>query len=227
MKTSRIITTTSLIALLSSFGLVACGGAEVEPVDQSQSAGLTKPAAQTPAPEGMRPEARGDHHGRGGEHRFGPPSPEKLLERFDANKDGQLQAAELPPRMQEHIGEIDTSGDSVVSKDELDAHFKAKFAEHRAEFAARAKERFEKKDANHDGTLDQTEIGAERWTKLSVADANGDQKLTPEELKTAFESGKLKPMMMRGEHGRHWEHGAPEQAPAAPAAPVAPAAPAQ
>ena len=79
-----------------------------------------------------------------------------MLERFDANKNGQLEAAELPERMQEHIGDIDTSGDGVVSKDELAAHFKARAAEHQAKFAERAKERFDKKDANHDGMLDQS-----------------------------------------------------------------------
>jgi hypothetical protein len=216
--TSTILTTTSLIAMLASFGLVACGGSEVEPADQTQSAKLTQPAAPAPARDGMRPEARGEHHGPRGEHGFGPPSPEKMLERFDANKNGQLEAAELPPRMQEHIGEIDTSGDSVVSKDELAAHFKARAAEHQAKFAERAKERFDKKDANHDGMLEQSEVG-EHWAKLSVADANGDQKLTPDELKAAFESGKLKPM--RGDHGKRWhgEHAAPDAAPA-PAAPA-------
>src|SRR5689334_13504086 len=110
MKTSTILTTTSFAVLLASFGLVACGGSEVEPADQTQGAALTQEQAQkTPAPEAMRPEARG-------EHRFGPPSPDKMLERFDANKNGQLEADELPERMQQHIGEIDTSGDGVVSK---------------------------------------------------------------------------------------------------------------
>lgn len=219
MKTSTTLTTTSLAFLLLGFGSIACGGAEVEPSDQSQTGSISQEQAQkTPAAEAMRPEAR-DH--RRGAHGFGPPSPEKMLERFDSNKNGQLEAAELPERMQEHIGEIDTSKDGIVSQDELSAHFKARAAEHRAKFAERAKERFEKKDANHDGMLEQAEVG-EHWEKLSVADANGDQKLTPDELKAAFESGKLKPPM-RGEHGRRLR-GEPDAASgAAPAAPAAPA----
>jgi len=221
-KTSTILTTTSLIALLSGLGLIACGGSEVEPADQTQTAKLAQSAAPTPAPEAMRPEARGDHHGPRGEHGFGPPSPEKLIEHFDTNKNGQLEAAELPPRMQENIGAIDTNGDAVVSKDELAAHFKAKFAEHQAKFAEHAKARFDEKDTNHDGMLDQAELGA-HWANLSAADANGDQKLTPEELKAAFESGKIKPPMMRGEHGRRWEHGAPDAPPAAAPVPATPA----
>jgi hypothetical protein len=189
MKTSHLLTTTSLVALLSSVGLVACGGAELEPAQTQTALGAPPPAQPAPAaaPEAMRPEAGEHHRGHGRRGRgHGPPSPDKLIERFDANKNGTLEAAELPERMQEHIGDIDTSGDSVVSRDELAAHFKGRFAEH-------AKKRFERKDANHDGVLEQSELG-DKWSKLSVADQNGDQKLTPEELKTAFESGKLKPM---------------------------------
>jgi hypothetical protein len=209
MKPSKILTTTSLTILLGSSGAIACGGAEVEPADQSQSAGLTQPSTKTPAPEAMRHEHGERHHGGSdGKGHRGPPNPEKMIERFDANKNGTLEAAELPERMQEHIGEIDTSGDSVVSKEELQAHMKARFMAH-------AKERFERKDVNHDGVLDQSEVG-ERWSKLSVADANGDQKLSPEELRAAFESGKLKGPM-RGERGKRFEHEAPEAPPATPA----------
>lgn len=221
MKTSKTLTTTSLVALLGSLGLIACGGSEIEPADQSQSAGLTQQQAQKTDPEAMRPEARGDRHGRRGGRPFGPPSPEKMIERFDANKNGQLEAAELPERMQQRIGDIDTSGDGVVSKDELDAHFKAKLATHAAKFAEKAKARFDRKDTNHDGSLDQSEVGAERWAKLSVADANGDQKLTPAELEAAFKAGKIKPPMGgHGPKGRpdgHRFRGAPPaDAPASP-----------
>jgi hypothetical protein len=206
MKPSKILTTTSLAILLGSFGAIACGGAEVEPADQSQSAGLTQPSTKAPVPEAMRHE-HGERHrgGPDGKGHRGPPSPERMIERFDANENGALEATELPERMQEHIGEIDTSGDSVVSKEELQAHMKARFMAH-------AKERFDRKDANHDGVLEQSEVG-ERWAKLSVADANGDQKLSPEELRAAFESGKLKGPM----RGERFERDAPEAPPAAPA----------
>jgi hypothetical protein len=218
MKTSKILTTTSLAMLLASFGAIACGGAEVEPADQSQSAGLTQtPSGTAQAPEAMRPEhAERQHGGTDAGRRHGPPSPERMIERFDANENGVLEAAELPERMQERIGDIDTSGDSVVTKDELAAHLKAKFIAH-------AKQRFERKDTNKDGMLEQSEVG-EHWDKLSVADQNGDQKLTAEELRSAFESGKIKPPMMRGKHGKRFDH-APADAPpaAAPAAPTAPA----
>jgi hypothetical protein len=215
MKTSKILTTTSLVALLASLGAVACGGAEVEPAQQAQTASLAQDSGdKTPAPEAMRPEHGGRHRGGPNGMRHGAPGPDKMIERFDANKNGTLEAAELPERMQEHVGDIDTSGDGVVTKEELTAHMKARFAEH-------AKERFNRQDTNKDGTLDQSELGAEKWSHLSVADQNGDQKLTPEELRAAFESGKIKPPM-RGEHGKRgqrFEHEQPEAAPA-PAAPA-------
>ncbi len=186
MKTSNILTTTTLAALLSGFGLIACGGAEVEPAAQTQTAGLNQPAPEKTSPEAMRHDGPGRRHGGPEGGRFkGPPSPERFIERFDANKNGSLEASELPEHMQEHIADFDTNKDAVVSKDELVAGFKAKFAE-------RAKARFEQKDANHDGVLDASEVG-EKWSRLSVADANGDQKLTQEELRSAFEAGKLKP----------------------------------
>src|SRR5262245_23539623 len=56
MKTSKTLITTSLTALLASFTMLACGGSEVEPADQSQSAGLTQQQAQkNPGAEAMRP----------------------------------------------------------------------------------------------------------------------------------------------------------------------------
>ena len=211
MKTSKILTTTSLVALLASLGAVACGGAEVEPAQQGQSGSLAQASDdKTPAPEAMRPEHGGRHRGGPeGKRHYGPPNPEKMIERFDANDNGTLEAAELPERMQEHIGDIDTSGDGVVTKEELTAHMKARFAEH-------AKKRFERKDTNKDGVLEQSELGAEKWSHLSAADQNGDQKLTPEELKSAFESGKIKPRW-GGERGKRFEHDEPAAAPAAPA----------
>lgn len=202
MKTSAITTTTTLLALLSGLGLVACGGSEVEPRDSTQQAGLTGTQAAPAEPAPTAPDAHGFGHGRG----FGPPTPDKLIARFDADHDGKLEVGEIPERMRAHLADIDTNHDGAVSQDELAAHFAAK----RAEFEAKAKERFEKRDTNHDGALDAAEVGQEHWAKLSVADANGDQKLTPEELKAAFEAGKIGPMR----HGHRFEHRGPAEAPA-------------
>src|SRR5688500_18038600 len=110
MKTSHTFTSTSLAALVASLGLIACGAAETEPASQSQTAAVGQSAQpgreDEPTAEAMRPEAAdGERRGWRGKGRHGPPSPDKMLERFDANKNGSLEAAELPERMQEHLGE--------------------------------------------------------------------------------------------------------------------------
>lgn len=222
MKASHPLTTTSIVALLACLGAIACSGAEVAQTEQTQRSGLTEETA-APAPEATRPERPERRHGAGPDGRRGPPSLDKMIERFDTNKNGTLEAAELPERMQQHIGDIDTSGDGVVTKEELEAHMKKRFSEH-------AKERFTRMDANKDGVLDESELG-KRWDKLSAADQNGDKKLSADELRAAFESGKIAPMRgkpghfgkfgKRGEHGKLGEHGkrgehGKQEAPAAP-----------
>ena len=83
MKTHSL-TSISLAALVASVSLIACGGAEVEPIAQEQ-ASVSQPAAEPPADDKPAREAMrhdGEHrgwHGKGrGKH--GPPSPEKMLE---------------------------------------------------------------------------------------------------------------------------------------------------
>jgi hypothetical protein len=56
---------------------------------------------------------------------------------------------------------------------------------------------FQKKDKNQDGFLTEAEVGADRWARISVADANKDKKVSMAEMKAAFEAGKLG--MKRGE----------------------------
>jgi hypothetical protein len=56
---------------------------------------------------------------------------------------------------------------------------------------------FEKKDTNGDGFLTRDEVGAERWDRIKVADANGDSKVSKDEMKKAREDGKLR---KRGKH---------------------------
>jgi hypothetical protein len=51
--------------------------------------------------------------------------------------------------------------------------------------------RFQKADKNGDGFLTQTEVGDERWKKISVADANKDANVSKAELMQAHKDGKL------------------------------------
>jgi len=50
---------------------------------------------------------------------------------------------------------------------------------------------FQKSDKNQDGFLTQAEVGAERWERIKVADANNDAKVSKDELKAAFKAGKI------------------------------------
>ena len=51
----------------------------------------------------------------------GPPSVEVVFQRFDRNRDGKLQKAEIPTAVQQYILSADTNGDDVVTKAELQA----------------------------------------------------------------------------------------------------------
>ncbi len=202
MKTPLILSS-GLFTL--SLVVAACSGGE--PGNRPEVASATEPVASAPAAPSTTPEAsepaaggRREHRGfrDGDEHaRGGPPSPEKLIGRFDANKNGTLEASEVPDRMKEHFAEIDTNKDGSLSKEELVARFQGMADHHFAE-----------KDKNGDGMLDAIEVGPERWQHLSAADTNGDGKVSKEELRAAFEAGKLKP------------HRGPGDAPAAKATPA-------
>ena len=123
--------------------------------------------------------------------------PARLIQRFDANKDGKLQVSELPDRLRERLAKADTNSDGVLTAAELTAH------------AAQMRQaRFAAADKNKDGALDASEVGAERWARIQVADANKDGKVTQAELDAARASGALHGA--RG-HGRGAHRGAPRK----------------
>lgn len=72
----------------------------------------------------LRPDfgGRGRGEGEGGRPDFGNPEQmvRSMLERHDANKDGKLSGDEIPERMRENLARIDTNGDDVVDKAELE-----------------------------------------------------------------------------------------------------------
>jgi len=51
--------------------------------------------------------------------------------------------------------------------------------------------RFKKADKNGDGFLTKDEVGDERWSRIQVADANKDGKVSQPELQQAHKDGKL------------------------------------
>jgi Ca2+-binding EF-hand superfamily protein len=104
----------------------------------------------------------------------------RLLERFDANRDGLLQTSELSPRALRWLGPADTDRDGVITPAELHAFG-----------VARRAARFARADHNGDGKLDPAEVGAAKWEQLKVADANGDGAVTLAEIEQAVASGLL------------------------------------
>lgn len=157
-----------------------------------------------PASGQAKPE--GDHGG----HRRGPGDNAKLFERWDKDNDGRITIAELPARMKAHIATIDLNKDGILTRDEFEKGKAQLKALHEKEFdrngdgkvtdeerrevmRAHVVERFIEQDKNHDGALVESEVQKPGWEHMKAADANSDSKVTLDELKTAFDEGKLRP----------------------------------
>lgn len=106
-----------------------------------------------------------------------------LLDRFDADHDGLVQVAELPPLVRRRLGAADADHDGLITPEELHAYG----VERRAARFARA-------DKNADGKLEPSEVGTARWEYLKVADANADGQVTLDEIERAVSSGTLRGM---------------------------------
>jgi hypothetical protein len=179
-KTSR-----SLIGRITAFGFVAlalaaCGAAD-EPAQTAASTTSHESASVVATDEAPSKEKGRRAEGDRGKHgRRGPKDPSQVVERFDANGDGKLAVSELPERAQKRFGGVDQDKDGFISVEELKARGKQ-----------RGEKRFAKLDANGDGFVTKDEAGEKRWDRMKVADKNGDDKLTLDELKDARESGQL------------------------------------
>lgn len=100
-----------------------------------------------------------------------------FLERFDSNKDGKLQVAELPERMRAHLADADNDKDGVLSSGELaaahqkrqDSHFarldgdgdgKIALATLPADLPEHVRQRIASADTDKDGTVTRAEFAA-------------------------------------------------------------------
>ena len=167
---------------------------------------LTLTIAGSAFAQNAAPAQSCEGHGRG--HRM-----ERMTERFDANRNGQLELSELPAQMQARVASADTNRDGVLSPDELRTAWQAHRAEIRTQMdtdhdgtisdgerqafrETRASARFARLDANGDGVVTAAEVGAERWARIGRADTNGDGAVTRDELRAAH-----------ARHGMHRGHG--------------------
>jgi hypothetical protein len=93
----------------------------------------TPPQAHADTHEGSHRHARrakADRNGRGHRRHHEQKTPEQVIERFDTNKDGVLQKAEVPERKQAWFERVDQNHDGVVTKDEIVAFRAANKAKH-------------------------------------------------------------------------------------------------
>ncbi len=129
--------------------------------------------------------------------------------KVDANGDGKITKEELAAWRQADIAGIDADGDNLISAEELTARMMAQ-AEARIE--ARSKARIEAQDANGDGKLSVEElIAPPMGTRLfDRADADGDGAVSEAEIAAMRE--RMQAMrsqrggMMKG-HGMMKDHG--------------------
>ena len=110
--------------------------------------------------------------------------PARMLEQYDKNKDGFLDATELPERIKGRIDQFDSDKDGKLSRAELEK-LAARAGAQPARPEAEAKpDLFRLLDANNDGKLSKEELqNAPRL--LEKLDRNKDGVLDQEELKAA------------------------------------------
>jgi len=160
--------------------------AQPEPARQPQPQPESPPAptrAQRAAPEPADdatpgPQSRAGPGRRGdGERRGGP------FERFDENGDGLLTAGELPDEFRERMMRADANGDGAISREELEEAGRSwRGGGGPGDGADRRGRLFERLDENDDGVLTDDELPGEMAERMMQADANGDGKLSRDEL---------------------------------------------
>lgn len=109
--------------------------AKLSAADADKDGKLSKAELETAHREGTLKMGMGPRgfHGKKGFRK----NPAMLIEKFDTNKNGTLELSELPEHKREKLGAADTNKDQKLTRDELEAHFKAKFTERRKRFENR------------------------------------------------------------------------------------------
>ncbi len=152
---------------------------------------LTIAALLTVGVAGFTYAAMADNH-------RGPGHGGAMLEKVDANQDGNITKDELSAHRAERFLSADTNGDNLVSPEEFEAF---SLAERERKQAERQAKRFERLDANGDGLITAEEhdaAAAERMERMfDRVDADGDGVVTEAEMEAAKEAMKER----RGKRG--------------------------
>jgi Ca2+-binding EF-hand superfamily protein len=147
---------------------------------------------------------RGKHKGKHHRHRRHGKRFERMLERFDTDKDGKLTQAEIDQAQSARLSKFDSDNNGVLSLNE----FEQLWLESRRERMVR---RFQRLDRDGDAGVTIEELSRRTSRLVERMDRNGDGEISREDR--------------RGSK-RHWRRGGDQQRAAEPA-PEAPAGPAQ
>ena len=105
-----------------------------------------------------------------------------MFARADADEDGVLTEAELPPTLWERLSAADTDEDGKLTLDELTS-FTPERGPHGPPHAGPGEgDALERFDQNDDGALTEDELPEKLWVHIAPADADGDGSISAEEL---------------------------------------------
>ena len=130
---------------------------------------------------------------------------DRMVEKFDLNGDSAISLAEIESHKSQMFSDADIDGSGGITFDEFNAFAEAEKARREAE---RRQRRFERLDANGDGTISADEHANVKPGRLErmfdLVDENNDGIITLEEREAAREAmgerrGKRRPRWRRGE----------------------------
>ena len=124
-----------------------------------------------------------------GKSRKGPPAPEEIIERMDADANGTISEDEVKGPLAQHFEEIDANSDGQLDQEELStAH------QMRAENAKAKGKKLKDADSDENGSISKDEASDAGLEKLvehfDKIDADGDGEVTKEEMRAMRGKGK-------------------------------------
>jgi len=125
-----------------------------------------------------------------------------MMDAVDGDGDGVITRAEVETMRGEKFAKADENADGAVSLDEMQAFHEAQRA---ARQAARLQQRFDKMDADGNGTISDAEFGARMVSRFEQADRDGDGEVSEAEREAARNARRetmRQRMRTRGKTGR-------------------------
>lgn len=130
-------------------------------------------------PDGMRPQTADAWFAKLEERLQVPNENRGAFKRLDSDGDGGISANEVNTEVWEQISGADSNGNGTVTDDELKGNRPAEGDVQRPQGAADA---FAHLDANDDGALSPEEVSSHVWSRISLADTDGNGAVDVDEL---------------------------------------------